>query len=242
MEKILLKSKAGLKGGQFGYTFIIVRDQEASGELKVIASADAEAFASAQSQLDGNTIESYVAPPAVNLRPDDPREATETEQLAIMHTPLPSLAKVAASWKKSCILADREVNNCAHYLSDAFIRAGYTELAHGAPAHPPEITIWCDYNDPPVKDQARVIRARETNAWFRSKCEPLTVKPVNKGFFAVFQLERGILIPEPAFPLLFYVRLQTERKRRLICRKQMSGAAYRFSRNAAEKTSNGSPS
>lgn len=192
MEKILLKTKTKLKGRKFEYVFIIVSDQKMTGELKLIAATDAEAFASAQSSIDSNTIESHLAPPATKLKKGEPREATEKDHKAIMRTPIPSLSLVAANWKKSCILGDTEQNNCAHYLSDAFIRAGYTELAHGAATTPPEITAWCDYNDPPRNSQARVIRAREMNAWFQSKCsKPLTAKPVKKGFFAVFQLDEA---------------------------------------------------
>jgi hypothetical protein len=192
MEKILLKTKTKLKGHKFEYHFIIVSNQKLTGELKVIAATDAEAFASAQASIDGHAIESYVAPPVPEIRKGDPREATETDQKAIVRMAMPSLAMVAANWKKSCILGDVEENNCAHYLSDAFIRAGYAELTHSAAAPAPQITIWCDYNDPPRNPQARVIRAREMNAWFKSKCSnPLTVKPVKKGFFAVFQLNEA---------------------------------------------------
>jgi hypothetical protein len=45
----------------------------------------------------------------------------------------PSLASVGANWKGSCAGGDSFPNNCAHFLSDAFIRAGYTELqSYGA--------------------------------------------------------------------------------------------------------------
>jgi len=193
MEKILLKTKTKLNGGKFEYHFIVVSNQNLTGELKVTAATDAEAFASAQSSVDGNTIESYLAPPPVKLRKGDPRQATEADGVAIVRTPMPSLAMVAANWKDACILGDVEQNNCAHYLSDAFIRAGYAELAHGAAVHPPAITAWCDHDDPPAKPQARVIRAREMNEWFKSKCKnPLSVKPVKKGFFAVFQLDETV--------------------------------------------------
>jgi hypothetical protein len=94
---------------------------------------------------------------------------------------LRSLCGVGAAWTNSCIHGDRYPSNCAHFLSDAFIRAGYTELL------PPNehISASC-----PSK---RPIRAREMWGWFKSKAvrSSHTVTR-NTGWWAVFQLNERV--------------------------------------------------
>jgi len=89
----------------------------------------------------------------------------------------PSLAGVGAAWSNSCEGGDRYDNNCAHFLSDAFIRAGFTELL------PPNshINARC-----PSK---RPIRARDMWNWFQWKATR-TSRTIEKntGWWAVFQL------------------------------------------------------
>lgn len=100
-----------------------------------------------------------------------------------------SLAAVAKFWSNSCVRGESEKNNCAHFLSDAFIRAGYTDLTKSGGS--PHITEWCDWDDTPKQSIARTIRAKEMWKWFESKAKrSLRTKPVKDGFWAVFQWDK----------------------------------------------------
>lgn len=92
----------------------------------------------------------------------------------------PPLSAIGANWFNSCAGGDVQTNNCAHYLSDAFIRAGYTEL------NPPNVHI----NARCQTAARRPIRARDMWSWFRSKAT-VTSSTVqrNTGWWAVFQLD-----------------------------------------------------
>jgi hypothetical protein len=70
---------------------------------------------------------------------------------------LASLPAVGPNYSNSCSGGDRYDNNCAHFLSNAFIRAGYSELTTDG-----IITARC----PPAK---RPIRAQDMLKWFRKK-------------------------------------------------------------------------
>jgi hypothetical protein len=116
----------------------------------------------------------HIAPPASQEITGMPAAAQPEEQ-ATLSVVLPPLSSVGATWRNSCAGGDRFANNCAHFLSDAFIRAGYTELrrfgAHCSPANRP-------------------IRAREMWHWFDTKAvrRSNTVRR-NTGWWAVFQLD-----------------------------------------------------
>ena len=94
----------------------------------------------------------------------------------------PSLRDVAMAYTETCVGGDRESNNCAHFLSDAFIRAGYTELLDSD-----LITQRCKCG------AGRVVRAQEMLKWFQSKSKHFhsgRLEP-GTGFWATYQEKPG---------------------------------------------------
>lgn len=121
-------------------------------------------------------------------RKGDPRLATkkDIEALKKLKPLARTLASVATFWNNSCNLSDVEGNNCAHFLSDAFIRAGYTELRKAGDN--PNISLWCDWNVTTKSDNARPVRAFDMKNWFNSMAskKERTIQS-NNGFWAVYQ-------------------------------------------------------
>jgi hypothetical protein len=90
------------------------------------------------------------------------------------------LALVGALFHKECAGGDNTLylNNCAHFLSDAFIRAGYEDLRnYGARCNTPA---------------RRPIRAREMWAWFQTQAIAESATPTRgTGWWAIFQLDES---------------------------------------------------
>ncbi|WP_030203750.1 hypothetical protein [Streptomyces sp. NRRL S-87] len=106
-----------------------------------------------------------------------PEPATRARVLA------PPLSTVGAHWTNRCVAGDAFANNCAHFLSDAFIRAGYTELS----APNPHIHARC------YTYARRPIRARDMWSWFKSKAVRTSDTPTkDTGWWAVFQLDESV--------------------------------------------------
>jgi hypothetical protein len=63
----------------------------------------------------------------------------------------------------SCSCGESLPNNCAHFLSDALIRAGYSELDGGKGG------LYRRKNGRAVCKHGRPVRAREMKTWFESK-------------------------------------------------------------------------
>ena len=117
--------------------------------------------------------------------PGMPTEAMEShrQSLALSAAPAGTIAAAAAAYNNRCVGADRYANNCAHFLSDAFIRAGFDELKPGASADH-FITARCGTT------AKRAIRARDMWHWFQSKAtETSSTIKRNTGLWAVFQLD-----------------------------------------------------
>jgi hypothetical protein len=134
-------------------------------------------------------MEDLPAPPSEDV-PGMPVQATEQHRQALAPAAAagaaPTIAAVAAAYNAKCIGGDHYQNNCAHYLSDAFIRAGYDELAAGHSADP-FITARCGT---PAK---RAIRARDMWKWFQSKAtETASSLDKDTGIWAVFQLDESV--------------------------------------------------
>ena len=94
----------------------------------------------------------------------------------------PTLEDVARAYTETCVGGQRESNNCAHFLSDAFIRAGYTELLDSE-----LITERC------LCGEGRVVRAQDMLKWFQSKSQRFhtgRLEP-NTGFWATYQEKAG---------------------------------------------------
>lgn len=104
-----------------------------------------------------------------------------------------TLASVATYWTMpdgGCALGSTPPNNCAHYLSDAFIKAGYTELLRKNSEGRGIFTQWCDTTTPPHRynENARPIRALDMKNWFNSMAtKKATAKQSGSGFWAVYQ-------------------------------------------------------
>lgn len=114
--------------------------------------------------------------------PEDPRMATHADIVALSKRTLltKSIAGAASLYAGSCEGGDVCENNCAHYLSDAFLHAGYDDLK------PPAACI----NARCATTARRAIRARDMWCWFKAKkTEERISLPSNEGFWAVFQLK-----------------------------------------------------
>ncbi|MFN0193791.1 MAG: hypothetical protein ACKVP5_17765 [Aestuariivirga sp.] len=129
-------------------------------------------------------MEELAPPPPPKPGKDDPKQATQANIDALISTltVAKSIAGAAATYAGSCAGGDSYNNNCAHYLSDAFIRAGYTEL------NPPNDCI--DSDGRCGTSAKRPIRARNMWCWFKEMAtKSATTLPKNDGFWAVFQLD-----------------------------------------------------
>jgi len=94
-----------------------------------------------------------------------------------------TLESVAEYWTKGCLGGDSYENNCAHFLSDAMIRAGFTDL------NPPADCV----NARCGTSQKRPIRARDMWCWFKSKAKKTSNAPTkDTGWWAVFQLDEQV--------------------------------------------------
>jgi len=94
----------------------------------------------------------------------------------------PTLREVAREYENACVGGQRESNNCAHFLSNAFIEAGFDELMDD-----PAITTRCRCR------AGRPIRAQEMLAWFQQKADRFHAgyPPDNTGLWAVYQEKPG---------------------------------------------------
>ncbi len=103
--------------------------------------------------------------------------------LVRIHGLTKSIAGAASKYTGSCEGGDDYPNDCAHFLSDAFIRAGYTELL------PPNDCI----NARCGTSSKRVIRARDMWCWFQKMATRTSRSlPSKDGFWAVFQLKEDV--------------------------------------------------
>jgi len=157
--------------------------------LRILVRNGSKSYRSAIYTVGGATpLESFfvgmesIAPPAPIYDRQAPTRATREEVLRLRSlTTLPTLAAVAANYTDSCDGGDSYDNNCAHYLSNAFIKTGYSELS----ANNPSITARCT----PAK---RPIRARDMWAWFKTKAQTTsTTLQRNTGWWAAFQLNES---------------------------------------------------
>ncbi|MFF9526697.1 hypothetical protein [Streptomyces achromogenes] len=125
----------------------------------------------------------HIAPPPSEDLAGSPRPVgRDMAQPAVPRT-LPPLSSVGSHWTESCLGGDAYANNCAHFLSDAFIRAGYSELATANP----HIHARCGTT------ARRPIRARDMWAWFQSRAVRASRTPTrHTGWWAVFQLDEAV--------------------------------------------------
>ena len=91
-----------------------------------------------------------------------------------------SIEKAWSYYVDSCKCGERQTNNCAHYLSNAFINAGYSDLDGGTGAN------WRIVNGFCVCPAGRPIRAKEMRDWFSRTFSEQSGPPTN-GYTAVYQ-------------------------------------------------------
>jgi hypothetical protein len=143
------------------------------------------------------------APPVPNFIDGAPVPAlsrSDAYELRTIPDRIPKLSDIAKVWDGSCRDCSGQQpgscckggkkypNNCAHFLSDVMIRAGFTELLTDTKLYK------CDKSDCGCPTERRPVRARDMWAWFQkkatSKHEKISWKniPKNSGWWAIFQL------------------------------------------------------
>jgi hypothetical protein len=142
-------------------------------ELSVNSVAAALEFAMAMEHLP---------PPPPRFDPNAPTPG-DPSKLERKRAGQPSLEMVASYWADSCVGGDALANNCAHFLSDAFIRSGYTEL------NPPATCI----NARCETSAKRPLRARDMWCWFQSRATKTSTQLTKgTGWWAAFQLKETV--------------------------------------------------
>jgi hypothetical protein len=186
----------------FNSSDIITEEQLSNGRVKITMSPRSLGVISKPFKLVQNkeliiSIFENELPPKPIYKKGDPQIANDKD-ISILKKLNPaarSFASVAANWTQpngGCALGNTPPNNCAHYLSDAFIKAGYSELLKRNSQGQGIFHYWCDIITPPntVNLNARPIRAREMWSWFKTMATTnQTTKPTNSGFWAVFQTD-----------------------------------------------------
>lgn len=187
---LLIESSARMYS--FNSNDVVEEEVLEGGRVKVMMRKGCSGMTTSPFQVgtDHSSLLSYSenSPPPERSQDDSVVFATPEDSLALGSPDAlaRTLAGVAANWTKTCTLGDDESNDCAHFLSDAFIKAGFTELRKVSAD--PSIKEWCDWNDAKKDDGARPIRAKEMWEWFkRMAVTTKRTKPSNEGFWAVFQ-------------------------------------------------------
>jgi len=118
-------------------------------------------------------------------------EATVSLQRAILRLPLTdhrllavqrSIEDAFDNYRGTCDCGEDLGNDCAHYLSDAFVRAGYTELDGGSGS------LYRLHNGRIVCKEGRPVRAREMRDWFAGRATTtFNGEPDDNQYWAVYQ-------------------------------------------------------
>jgi hypothetical protein len=142
-----------------------------------------ESTASIRSAIEFARTMERIKPPKARLDPTAPKPAPPVANIPSSPLPAPTLKDVAGYWGDCCVGNDTFDNNCAHFLSDAFIRTGFSELL------PPNSCIESGARCAPA---SRLLRARNMWCWFKSKASNTSNTPTkNTGWWAVFQLDES---------------------------------------------------
>lgn len=96
-----------------------------------------------------------------------------------------SLSSAWSSYSGTCLCGNKEgyANNCAHYLSNAMILGGYSQINGGKGAEMRIVNGFC------VCSEGRPIRAKEMRSWFGTKWTRHSSP--TEGINVVYQEERG---------------------------------------------------
>jgi lysozyme family protein len=171
---------------------LLREDTAGAGLVRVWVRAGATAWRSSVTETVTKPVAAQIpvdmediAPPAMIEVPGMPRPATEADyqRRLAMDVGRQTIAAAASLYSGGCVGGDRYTNNCAHFLSDAFIRAGFSELRQPNSC----ITARCD------TPAHRVIRARDMWCWFKAKAtQTASELQRNTGLWAVFQLDESV--------------------------------------------------
>jgi hypothetical protein len=137
--------------------------------------------------LDVRIIETENTPAPKSLITEaSPVEGTAADQLKLSTGK--TIEGAAKLFAHSCIAkVSSYKNNCAHYLSDAFIRANYDDLSRSHDC----VTYRCG-SPQCTSGGKRPVRAHDMNCWFLTKdSNPVTAVSRNSGFYSVFQKRKS---------------------------------------------------
>ncbi len=134
-----------------------------------------------ESEDPAQRFESIVQPSSL-LTPNSPVEGGSTDQAKLKAgTTLEGTAKLFERKCKGKVSS--YPNNCAHYLSDAFIDAGFSDLSSAHPC----VTHRCGTPDC-TSGGKRPTRAKDMRCWFLGKdASPVASVKKGTGFYAVYQ-------------------------------------------------------
>lgn len=129
--------------------------------------------------------EEALAPPVVKFRNSDPKEWSKASKKKLSAGK--TLEGACKAFVRKCDGGGSYLNNCAHYLSNAFIKAGFSELNTSLDC----VTARCNEDqkcDLGAYLNHRVIRAKDLRCWFASKANTkATTVNKNSGFWATYQ-------------------------------------------------------
>lgn len=126
--------------------------------------------------------EVFDSPPPYRLRSGDPDEGTPSDQQQLKAGK--TIEGAAKLFVRGCAGDDQYDNNCAHFLSNAFILAGFDELRSSSACI--ESGARC------ATTAKRPVRARNMWCWFKEKAKKTgTTVSKNTGAWAVFQLDES---------------------------------------------------
>jgi len=81
-----------------------------------------------------------------------------------------SLQKAWDAYENECVCKERQENNCAHYISNALIKGGFSELDGGEGGNQRIRNGFC------VCPKGRPIRAKELRDWFARKGSHIVIQ------------------------------------------------------------------
>ncbi|MFC1751467.1 DUF4157 domain-containing protein [Pseudomonadota bacterium] len=167
---------------RFGTDFGNVRLHEDSRAANLAQSVNARAFTlgndvvfgAGQYQAQSNTSRHLLSHELTHVIQQSGNHALESVQRK-------SLQEAANVFDLDCSCGEALANNCAHYLSDAMIDAGYSELDGGIGG------MYRRRNGFVVCKHGRPVRAKEMRDWFATEgtVENAAAKP--DGYYAVYQ-------------------------------------------------------
>jgi hypothetical protein len=174
---------------------IVDQEQLGGGKVRLWVRRGAHAWQAGAVTIGGTSqlratvigMEDLPEPPTL-IVPGMPVQASDLhrQKLQSLAPAANTIAAAAAAYNGACVGGDHYANNCAHFLSDAFIRAGFSELLAGQAAD-------SDFHARCGTRAKRPIRARDMWQWFQSKATTTaTTITRNTGMWAVFQLDESV--------------------------------------------------